>query len=277
MQLLFIDPNVNNLRVYRDIFESWGFQVTACSKKSDLQEMELPFHTFDVIITDLDLPGAKKGQLIPWLKGMFPETAILVLSEKSSIQSAIQAIRNGADEYIQRPFSLEKIKEKLDKIIAGKRNGQFLSDVENDFLQLHQNMNRTMYRFRRMKQNFLYLNMLNRIFYEHISEAVLILNGKGEILIINQRMKDLLGIAGPSLTGTKLFRQFPGLKTSVFHSLFMSHLGSVQEVEYRDLQFSRQGEEKKQSLNVTVLSLNSERGDDQEVSMIFIVNQIKYQ
>ncbi|HDL18289.1 MAG TPA: response regulator [Bacteroidetes bacterium] len=272
MQLLLIDPNLSNLQVYQDVFESWGFQVTTCSKKSDLREMVLSVHTFGVIITDLDLPGAKKGQLIPWLKEMFPDTAILVLTEKSSIQSAIQAIRNGADDYIQRPFSLEKIREKLAKTIEGKKRGQTLFDIEEDVSQIFQ----TMHRIRRINQNFLYFNMLNRIFYEHISEAVLILNGNGEILIINQRMKDLLGIAAPSLNGAKLFRQFPGLKTSVFHSLFMSHLGSVQEIEYRDLQFNRPGEEKKLNLNVMVLSLNSERGAGQEAGIIFIVNQIKY-
>ncbi len=220
MNLLLIDHNPNSLMAYKNVFELWGFQVTPCSSGSELRDL-FPDSSFDAVITELDLPGAERGKLVPYLRKKLPNRPLIVFTENYSVQSAIQAIRNGADDYILKPFDLERLKELIFKHIERKvteGEQKIPYELENLASSLQLNINRAI-AYMQEKQNYVqFLEVLHRVSFEHISDAILMLDEEGCVLAINERMRELLGIAAAELSGQPLFEQLPALKNSFLFS-----------------------------------------------------------
>jgi len=71
---------------------------------------------FDCVITDVRLPGADGMQVLKAAKEARPETEVLMMTGYATIEHAVQAIRAGADDYIQKPFLNEAILERLQRL-----------------------------------------------------------------------------------------------------------------------------------------------------------------
>ncbi len=65
---------------------------------------------FDVVITDLKLPGPDGMEVLKKLKEVSPETPGIVITGYSTVESAVEAMKLGANDYISKPFNLGKVK-----------------------------------------------------------------------------------------------------------------------------------------------------------------------
>jgi FixJ family two-component response regulator len=65
--------------------------------------------SFDVLVTDLMMPGADGIQVLHEVKRLHPESIVIIMTGYASLDSAIQAIRGGAYDYIQKPFKLDEM------------------------------------------------------------------------------------------------------------------------------------------------------------------------
>jgi DNA-binding NtrC family response regulator len=85
---------------------------------------------FDLIITDLRMPGADGMAVLREAKRACPETPVVLITAYGGIESAVDAMRDGADDFLQKPFSCEQIEYVLDRL------GQRLRlERENAFLR----------------------------------------------------------------------------------------------------------------------------------------------
>ena len=116
MHLLFIDYDSNGLKVMQHVFELWGYEVTICATQSQLINI-LDGNTFDAIITELNIPGSSPGEIISLLRQKQSDTPIIVLTENHSVKSAIQAIKDGANDVLQKPIDLEHLRNILSVLI----------------------------------------------------------------------------------------------------------------------------------------------------------------
>ncbi len=73
--------------------------------------------SFDLIISDINLGGMSGIELIPQVAELAPDTVIMVISGDQTIDSAIQAIRSGAFDYIQKPFDLKHVGVAVDRAL----------------------------------------------------------------------------------------------------------------------------------------------------------------
>ncbi len=64
---------------------------------------------FDIIIADLMLPGADGLKVLKEAKAFHPECEVIIITGYASLDTAIQAIRGGAYDYIRKPFKLEEL------------------------------------------------------------------------------------------------------------------------------------------------------------------------
>ncbi len=71
---------------------------------------------FDVLISDIKMPGISGLELLPKVKELFPETEVIIITGFGSIGSAVEAMRGGAFDYITKPFDLDELVLKLKKI-----------------------------------------------------------------------------------------------------------------------------------------------------------------
>src|ERR1051326_5330672 len=77
-------------------------------------------NTYDCIIVDLDMPGMNGVQVIAKAKELSPDTEAVVLTGKSSLETAVAALRHGAFDYLTKPCKLAEL-EALLKRVAEKR------------------------------------------------------------------------------------------------------------------------------------------------------------
>ncbi len=71
---------------------------------------------FDCVITDMRLPGADGMHVLRAAKESRPETEVLVMTAFATVEAAVDAIRSGADDYIQKPFLNDAVLERLKRI-----------------------------------------------------------------------------------------------------------------------------------------------------------------
>ncbi|MDP6928692.1 MAG: sigma-54 dependent transcriptional regulator [Planctomycetota bacterium] len=71
---------------------------------------------FDCVITDVRLPGADGLQILAAAKEARPNTEVLVMTAYATIEQAVDAMRAGADDYIQKPFLNDAVLERVDRI-----------------------------------------------------------------------------------------------------------------------------------------------------------------
>jgi DNA-binding NtrC family response regulator len=78
-------------------------------------------YPYNVIISDLHLPGLGGEALMEETLAMFPETVVILTAEFGNIQSAVDAMRRGAYDYLPKPFQLDELILRVEKGIAGQR------------------------------------------------------------------------------------------------------------------------------------------------------------
>ncbi len=93
-----------------------GHEVTVCPDGLTAVAA-LERNTYDCIIVDLDMPGLNGVQVIGKAKELSPDTEAVVLTGKSSMESAIAALRHGAFDYLTKPCKLVEIEALLNRVI----------------------------------------------------------------------------------------------------------------------------------------------------------------
>ncbi|MCX6557411.1 MAG: response regulator, partial [Candidatus Aminicenantes bacterium] len=115
LNVLVVDDETNIRKTIAICLEIEGCQVRSVGDFNDAVN-EIKQNVFDVAFLDLRL-GTKNGlELIPYLQFHSPRAKIVIITAYASIDSAIEAIRMGATDYIPKPFTPAQIKMVIDKI-----------------------------------------------------------------------------------------------------------------------------------------------------------------
>lgn len=77
-------------------------------------------NSFDVVITDLEMPGMKGIQLVEEIQKLNIQTAVIIITAYGSLETAIAALRNGASDYILKPIEFDEILIKVKKLLEIK-------------------------------------------------------------------------------------------------------------------------------------------------------------
>ena len=94
--------------------------------------------SYDLIITDLEMPEMKGIELLERVVQMNPQTAVIIITAYGSLETAIAALRTGASDYILKPIEFDELLVKLRRLLDHKKLA-----LENQYLrrELHQEAN----------------------------------------------------------------------------------------------------------------------------------------
>ena len=102
--ILVIDDEQGILETLRILLKNEGFDVTtAQGGKAGLEQLK--GSAPDIVLTDLKMPGVTGIEILSAVRGQDPETPVILMTAQASLQTAIQAVNEGAFYYIQKPFS----------------------------------------------------------------------------------------------------------------------------------------------------------------------------
>ena len=109
-RILFIDDEDIVLRSCRRIFAKQDLVLeTAVSGEEGLEKARAM--DFDVVVTDLKMPGLGGIDVLKTLRQERPETVVIVFTGYANVETAREALKNGAFDYIPKPFTPEEIKD----------------------------------------------------------------------------------------------------------------------------------------------------------------------
>jgi len=112
------DPVARNLFEYR--LQKAGYGVTVAADGAEAVRL-LDTTVFDVVITDLVMPGKIDGiDVLKIAKEKSVEIDIIVITAHSSIDTAVDAMKKGAVDYLEKPINFDELFLKLDKIAEVK-------------------------------------------------------------------------------------------------------------------------------------------------------------
>jgi DNA-binding NtrC family response regulator len=114
-RILVVEDEDKLRRVVQLHLESLGFEVDGAASA----EQALPMAGLAAaVITDLRLPGMDGIQLIKQLQGRGTQAAVIVMTAHGSVESAVEAMKLGAADFLQKPFSLDHLTTVVEKVMA---------------------------------------------------------------------------------------------------------------------------------------------------------------
>ncbi|GAB4369411.1 MAG: response regulator [Calditrichia bacterium] len=90
--------------------------ITASTGEEAIRRVEES--PFDVVITDIAMPGLNGLDLLSLIKARNPQTRVIVITAYGSDEREDQAYQRGAERYIEKPFDLHEIRELVIKMIS---------------------------------------------------------------------------------------------------------------------------------------------------------------
>jgi DNA-binding NtrC family response regulator len=119
-RLLIVDDDPVALDLLREVLSKESYEVASALSAEEAISQGIE-NIFDVIITDVRM-GEKDGMdVLRSFKKTSPETAVIMITAFGSIDTAIEAIREGAFDYISKPFKLEEIKITVRRALEQRR------------------------------------------------------------------------------------------------------------------------------------------------------------
>ena len=128
-KILIVDDEALLRNFLHETLKRKGFSIATADNGQKAIDM-LQEETFDLIITDMKMPEKNGMDVLRFVKAHNPETMVIMMTAHGSIETAIEAIKEGAFHYIIKPFSPESI-----ETLVEKAKEQHFLIKENDFLR----------------------------------------------------------------------------------------------------------------------------------------------
>lgn len=127
--ILIVDDSHDMLEVLRRQLSDLGYQTFQASNVMDAVEL-LKSSSTDLLITDLQMPGANGIQLVKYAAEHFPSMPTLVITGYPSVENAVHVVQSGAVDYLVKPFTKEELEKAVDKALFAKRRAAELNKTD---------------------------------------------------------------------------------------------------------------------------------------------------
>ncbi len=170
LNILVVDDEVNIRKTLSYCLAAEGHTVIAVSNSADAA-YEARMRSFDMAFVDLKLGGEDGMDLIPILLADSPWIKIAIVTAHASIESAVEAIRRGATDYIEKPFTPDQV-----KLLT--RRAARIRALENEITSLKEDMQRFAPEARVQSRNPGMQRVMETAKKAAASEAIVLLRGE---------------------------------------------------------------------------------------------------
>jgi DNA-binding NtrC family response regulator len=115
LNLLIVDDERAIREACREVAQSLGFNSSGADSAEHAYRV-LDSQGVDVILLDLKLPGAGGLEALHQIKERKPDAVVIVVTGYGTVQSAVQAMKNGAYDYVTKPFSMDELRLLLERV-----------------------------------------------------------------------------------------------------------------------------------------------------------------
>ena len=141
IEILVADDDDLCREILRDAIESKDVIVSLAADGAEALAL-LSSRAFDILITDLNMPRMDGLTLLRAARRIYPQILAVIITGFGSLESAIEAIRAGAYDYVQKPFKIEEITVTLrnatERITMLREKTRLLEELEEAHQKLRQ-------------------------------------------------------------------------------------------------------------------------------------------
>jgi response regulator RpfG family c-di-GMP phosphodiesterase len=123
LRVLVVDDNASVLRFLAAAFGASACVVSQASTAEQALGL-LRGERFDLVVSDIKMPGLSGLDLLRAVKGRQPGTPVVLITGAPSVSSAVFGLRYGAYDYLPKPFSVKEIHELLERLRSDRREGR---------------------------------------------------------------------------------------------------------------------------------------------------------
>jgi DNA-binding NtrC family response regulator len=132
-RLLLVDDEAAAVKNLSHILRKEGYEITAC-QSGTVGVKELQQREFDVVLTDLRMKGVDGMALLRRAKELQPDCEVIVITGHATLDSAVEAMKEGAFHYIAKPYRLDEVRQvvkgALDVVLLKRENRALKRRIE---------------------------------------------------------------------------------------------------------------------------------------------------
>ncbi|MGR3301167.1 MAG: HD domain-containing phosphohydrolase [Candidatus Scalindua sp.] len=142
IRILVVDDEPKICHLIEELLKLEGYQIdTSFSGIEALQMMKKC--NYQMLITDLKMPGIDGLELIQKAKDLNPEIRTIMITGYITVETAVQSLRHGVDDYIKKPFNILELKKAVKQTLythqAAMENAELLKDLKKANRELNIN------------------------------------------------------------------------------------------------------------------------------------------
>ncbi len=133
-KVLLVDDEEDFIQSLSNRLEVRGLNVSTSTRGKEALEL-VQDQKFDMVVLDLSMPGMDGLEVLKKMKEDSPETEIIILSGQGTIQTSTEAIKLGAEDFLEKPIDLpvllQKISEAKDKriLVLQEKSKEEIKDI----------------------------------------------------------------------------------------------------------------------------------------------------
>ncbi len=134
VRLVAIDDDPLSLELVRDALEGEGLEIFTAADAASGLDFVLQKHP-QIVLVDLRLPDVSGMCLLEQILGVDPGIDVILITAHYSTESAVEAIRKGAYDYLNKPISVAQLRQRIGALTAEIQRHQKLLQLDGELLQ----------------------------------------------------------------------------------------------------------------------------------------------
>lgn len=117
IDILVVDDDVSHCTILQALLRGWGYNVAlAYSGRAALEKIRE--HVFDLVLCDVRMAELDGIETLKEIKALNPAIPVLIMTAFSSVETAVEALKTGALDYLIKPLDFDRLQETLEKSLA---------------------------------------------------------------------------------------------------------------------------------------------------------------
>jgi len=128
--ILVVDDKASNRKILQQKLGKAGYNIVEAEDESAASEL-LKTNSYDLVLTDVRMKERDGGiELLKTVRQEHPDTPVILITAYATVPQAVQAMKEGAEDYIERPYSTDELMVKIERAMQKQHLVQ-----ENRFLR----------------------------------------------------------------------------------------------------------------------------------------------
>lgn len=138
--ILIIDDEASLRQTLARILQRAGFEVTTAANGAEGASL-VSQHPFDLVYLDIRMPDMSGLELLKSIHAKYPELPVILFTAQPDLNSAVDALRNGATDYLLKPLKPQAVVERTNSILANQQKERRKREIQRQIDSLQSELN----------------------------------------------------------------------------------------------------------------------------------------